>query len=80
MEIFSKTGQDTKGKDDYAYCHQTLAALSVWGNNVRHWLQYGACCAPSTGWLPPWTRDTGNCSTLLSSVKLVRDDSPLQRL
>jgi hypothetical protein len=41
VEIFSKTGSSADGKKDYAYCHQTLAALSVWGNNVKHWLQYG---------------------------------------
>lgn len=30
-------------------CHQVLASLSVWGNNVRHWLHYGCYKAESYG-------------------------------
>jgi hypothetical protein len=40
VEIFSKEGA-SKGKEAYGMCHQVLASLSVWGNNVRHWFHYG---------------------------------------
>jgi len=40
VEIFSKEGSE-KGKEAYGMCHQVLASLSVWGNNVRHWFHYG---------------------------------------
>lgn len=40
VEIFSKEGS-AKGKEAYGMCHQVLASLSVWGNNVRHWFHYG---------------------------------------
>lgn len=43
VEIWSKT-QDT---DSYGKCHNVLASLSVWGHNVRHWLQFGPCSAPA---------------------------------
>ena len=33
----------------FLQCHQVLASLSVWGNNVRHWLHYGCYKAESYG-------------------------------
>ena len=48
VEIFSKEGESA-GKDAYGVCHQVLASLSVWGNNVRHWLHYGCYKAESYG-------------------------------
>ena len=40
VEIFSKEGSGA-GQEAYGMCHQVLASLSVWGNNVRHWFHYG---------------------------------------
>ena len=40
VEIYSKEGAGA-GKEPYGVCHQVLASLSVWGNNVRHWFHYG---------------------------------------
>ena len=40
VEIFSKEGSGA-GQEAYGVCHQVLASLSVWGNNVRHWFHYG---------------------------------------
>eukprot|EP00942_MAST-04A_sp_MAST-4A-sp1_P009828 g9828.t1 len=48
VEIFSKEGEGP-GKEAYGVCHQVLASLSVWGNNVRHWLHYGCYKAESYG-------------------------------
>ena len=48
VEIFSKEGESA-GKEAYGVCHQVLASLSVWGNNVRHWLHYGCYKAESYG-------------------------------
>jgi hypothetical protein len=48
VEIFSKEGESA-GKVAYGVCHQVLASLSVWGNNVRHWLHYGCYKAESYG-------------------------------
>ena len=48
VEIFSKEGEEA-GKTAYGVCHQVLASLSVWGNNVRHWLHYGCYKAESYG-------------------------------
>ena len=45
VEIFSKENSD----DAFAKCHEVLASLSVWGNNVRHWLHYGCYKAESYG-------------------------------
>jgi hypothetical protein len=45
VEIFSK--ENAQGP--YAVCHEVLASLSVWGNNVRHWLHYGCYKAESYG-------------------------------
>ena len=48
VEIFSKEGA-AEGEKVYAICHEVLASLSVWGNNVRHWLHYGCYKAESYG-------------------------------
>ena len=48
VEIFSKEGA-AAGEKPYGVCHQVLASLSVWGNNVRHWLHYGCYKAESYG-------------------------------
>ena len=59
VEIYSKEGfflelaegEKAQGNGDkaYAVCHEVLASLSVWGNNVRHWLHYGCYKAESYG-------------------------------
>ena len=41
VELFSKEKDAKAGQTSFAVCHQVLAALSVWGNNVRHWFHYG---------------------------------------
>ena len=41
VELFSKEKAAKDGQESFAVCHQVLAALSVWGNNVRHWFHYG---------------------------------------
>jgi hypothetical protein len=41
VELFSKEKTPKDGQSSFAICHQVLAALSVWGNNVRHWFHYG---------------------------------------
>lgn len=41
VEIWSKVGDQAA----YGKCHNVLAALSVWGHNVRHWFQFGAWVA-----------------------------------
>ena len=41
VELFSKEKNAKDGQASFAQCHQVLAALSVWGNNVRHWFHYG---------------------------------------
>ena len=45
VEIYSKENSQTP----YGVCHEVLASLSVWGNNVRHWLHYGCYKAESYG-------------------------------
>lgn len=39
VEIYSKATDSPETQ--YATCHQVLAALSVWGHNVRHWFHFG---------------------------------------
>jgi hypothetical protein len=45
VEIYSKEND----QKPYGVCHEVLASLSVWGNNVRHWLHYGCYKAESYG-------------------------------
>jgi hypothetical protein len=45
VEIYSKENKQAP----YGTCHEVLASLSVWGNNVRHWLHYGCYKAESYG-------------------------------
>ena len=45
VEIYSKENDQAT----YGVCHEVLASLSVWGNNVRHWLHYGCYKAESYG-------------------------------
>jgi len=45
VEIYSKENKE----QPYGVCHEVLASLSVWGNNVRHWLHYGCYKAESYG-------------------------------
>ena len=45
VEIYSKENK----QEPYGTCHEVLASLSVWGNNVRHWLHYGCYKAESYG-------------------------------
>lgn len=49
VEVFSKETSAAEGKKDFGECHQVLASLSVWGNNVRHWFHYGCYKAESYG-------------------------------
>eukprot|EP00499_Haloplacidia_sp_CaronLabIsolate_P009427 CAMPEP_0196770792 /NCGR_PEP_ID=MMETSP1104-20130614/1339_1 /TAXON_ID=33652 /ORGANISM="Cafeteria sp., Strain Caron Lab Isolate" /LENGTH=349 /DNA_ID=CAMNT_0042140907 /DNA_START=1 /DNA_END=1050 /DNA_ORIENTATION=+ len=37
VEVFHKT----QSQEEYTICHNVLAALSVWGHNVRHWFKFG---------------------------------------
>ena len=41
VELFSKEKSGKDGESTFGICHQVLSALSVWGNNVRHWFHYG---------------------------------------
>ena len=48
LEVYSKqyTGQ---GEIPYQICHHVLYSLNVWGNNVRHWFQFGCYKSESYG-------------------------------
>ena len=48
LEVYSK--QNTgEGEVPYQICHHVLYSLNVWGNNVRHWFQFGCYKSESYG-------------------------------